>query len=47
MLAKVWSAAVSGVDAYSVEVEVDSGFGDSVTVVTPNKTANLVCRFRL
>lgn len=33
MLAKVWSAAVNGIDAYSVEVEVDSGFGDSVTVI--------------
>src|SRR3954467_13292211 len=33
MLAKVWSAAVNGIDAYSVEVEVDSGFGDTVTVI--------------
>lgn len=33
MLAKVWSAAVSGIDAYSVEVEVDAGFGETVTVM--------------
>jgi magnesium chelatase family protein len=33
MLAKVWSAAVSGIDAYSVEVEVDAGFGETVTVI--------------
>lgn len=33
MLAKVWSAAVNGIDAYSVEVEVDSSFGDTVTVI--------------
>lgn len=38
MLAKVWSAAVSGIDAYSVEVEVDSGFGETVTVITVPKT---------
>ncbi len=30
MLAKVWPAAVMGIDAYSLEVEVDSGFGDSL-----------------
>ena len=40
MLAKVWSAAVNGIDAYSVEVEVDSGIGDSLTVVVVNKTPN-------
>ena len=33
MLSKVCSAAVNGIDAYPVEVEVNSGFGDSVTVV--------------
>lgn len=33
MLAKVWSAAVNGIDAYAVEVEVDSGFGDTLTVI--------------
>lgn len=33
MLAKVWSAAVNGIDAFPVEVEVDSGFGETVTVI--------------
>lgn len=33
MLARVWSAAVNGLDAYPVEVEVDVGAGLSVTVV--------------
>ncbi len=33
MLAKVWSAAVNGIDAYPVEVEVDSGFGDTMTII--------------
>lgn len=33
MLSKVCSAAVSGIDAYSVEVEVNAGFGDSMIVV--------------
>ncbi len=33
MLAKVCSAAVNGIDAYPVEVEVNSGWGDSITVI--------------
>ena len=33
MLAKVCSAAVTGIDAYPVEVEVDSGFGQTVIVI--------------
>ena len=33
MLAKVCSAALSGVDAYPVEVEVNSGWGDTIIVV--------------
>src|SRR5881275_3239575 len=33
MLAKVCSAAVNGVEAYPVEVEVNSGWGDSVIVI--------------
>jgi magnesium chelatase family protein len=33
MLSKVCSAAVNGIDAYPVEVEVNSSFGDSVIVV--------------
>jgi magnesium chelatase family protein len=33
MLAKVCSAAVNGIDAYPVEVEVNSGFGDTIIVI--------------
>ncbi len=33
MLAKVCSAAVNGIEAYPVEVEVDSGFNDSFIVI--------------
>jgi magnesium chelatase family protein len=33
MLSKVCSAAVNGIDAYPVEVEVNSGYGDTVIVV--------------
>src|SRR5215813_8211956 len=33
MLAKVCSAAVNGVEAYPVEVEVNAGFGDSIIVI--------------
>jgi hypothetical protein len=33
MLAKVCSAAVQGIEAYPVEVEVDSGSGDTVIVM--------------
>ncbi len=33
MLARVFSAALSGIDASTVEVEVDSGNGDSVIVI--------------
>jgi magnesium chelatase family protein len=33
MLARVCSAAVNGIEAYSVEVEVNSGWGDSITVI--------------
>lgn len=33
MLAKVCSAAVQGIEAYPVEVEVDSGFSDSFIVI--------------
>ena len=33
MLAKVYSAAVVGVDAYEVEIEVNAGGGNSVTIV--------------
>ena len=33
MLSKVCSAAVNGIDAYPVEVEVNSGFGDTLVIV--------------
>ena len=33
MLAKVCSAAVQGIEAFPVEVEVDSGFSDTVVVI--------------
>jgi magnesium chelatase family protein len=33
MLAKVCSAAVNGIEAYPVEVEVNSGYGDTVIVI--------------
>ena len=33
MLARVFSAAVSGIEAYPIEVEVDSGWGDTLIVV--------------
>jgi hypothetical protein len=42
MLSKVCSAAVSGIDAYPVEVEVNTGYGDSVVVIFVNKTPKAV-----
>ena len=33
MLARVWSAAVNGIDAFPVEVEVSAGFGDTRIVI--------------
>src|SRR5205809_4914874 len=33
MLAKVCAAAVNGIDAFAVEVEVNSGWGDTVVVI--------------
>jgi magnesium chelatase family protein len=33
MLAKVCSAAVSGIEAYPVEVEVNAGYGDTLIIV--------------
>jgi hypothetical protein len=38
MLAKVCSAAVNGIDAYPVEVEVNADFGDTLIVIVVNKT---------
>jgi magnesium chelatase family protein len=33
MLAKVASAAVNGIEAYPVEVEVNAGYGDRIIVI--------------
>ncbi len=33
MLAKVCSAAVNGIEAYPVEVEVNAGWGDTLIVI--------------
>jgi magnesium chelatase family protein len=33
MLARVWSAAVSGIEAFPVEVEVNSGWGDTIVAI--------------
>ena len=33
MLARVCSAAINGIDAYPIEVEVNAGWGDSITVI--------------
>jgi len=33
MLAKVCSAAVNGIEAYPIEVEVNAGYGDTVIVI--------------
>ena len=41
MLSKVCSAAVSGIDAYPVEVEVNAGYGDSVLVIVVNNAPKL------
>ena len=38
MLSKVWSAAVGGIEAYPVEVEVNVGYGDSLVMIVVNKT---------
>jgi hypothetical protein len=38
MLAKVCSAAVNGIEAYRVEVEVNAGYGDTIIVIVVNKT---------
>jgi hypothetical protein len=38
MLARVCSAAVNGIEAYPVEVEVNAGYGDTIIVIVVNKT---------
>src|SRR5438309_8074161 len=39
MLAKVCSAAVNGIEAYPVEVEVNAGWGDTLGVIVPKDNA--------
>ena len=36
MLAKVCSAAVNGIEAYPIEVEVNAGYGDTLIVMVVN-----------
>jgi hypothetical protein len=43
MLARVLSAAVYGVDAFPVGVEVNSGWEDTVVVIVGNKTPKSFC----
>ena len=38
MLSRVCSAALSGIDAYAVEVEVNCGYGDTLIAIVVNKT---------
>jgi|GEM_PF-943742 len=38
MLSRVFSAAVNGIEAYPVEVEVDAGYGDTRVVMLVNNT---------
>ena len=33
MLSKVCSAALNGIDAYPVEVEVNAGYGDTLIII--------------
>jgi hypothetical protein len=33
MLARVFSAALNGIEAYPVEVEVNAGWGDTLVVI--------------
>jgi hypothetical protein len=46
MLARVLSAAVNGIEAFPVEVEVNSGWGDIVVVIVglPHESSNLIKR---
>jgi len=41
MLARVLSAAVNGIEAFPVEVEVNSGWGDTIVVSVGYKTPSL------
>jgi hypothetical protein len=42
MLARVCSAALNGIEAYPIEVEVNAGYGDTLVVIVVNKTPNII-----
>ena len=46
MLAKVCSAAVNGIEAYPVEVEVNAGWGDTLVIIVglPDAAVSLLAR---
>lgn len=41
MLARVCSAAVNGIDAYAIEVEVNCGYGETFIAIVVNNTPNV------
>ncbi len=41
MLSKRCSAAVSGIEAYPVEVAINPGYGDTLIVTVVNKTPSI------
>jgi hypothetical protein len=43
MFAKVYSAAVNGIEAYPVEVEVNARFGDTLIVNIVSVSPNSFC----
>lgn len=42
MLARVCPAAVNGIEAFPVEVEVNAGSGETIIVIVINKTPTAV-----
>jgi hypothetical protein len=45
MLARVCSAAVSGIDAFAVEVEVNCGYGETFIAIVVKNTPKLFSWF--
>jgi hypothetical protein len=41
MLSRIFSAAISGTEAYPIEVEVNAGYGDTLVVIVINNTPHL------